>query len=283
MRYEFLNWNDKKLFFGSKLGIGKHQVFNPFIGILFEKWSFALGYGFYSNDVVLGDDVIPITLKAAWEVETGLPQKKEYDIIRLGLGADIALWQSENELNGCSTFDKCSSPIGGGAGLFFRLYFAKGFYLQPGAYFHYRYFEKEITLSEFIGETEIDYIIPDFIGDNIIATITWSPVITEIPILLGIGSGQFKFIFGLLWSHLIDSFIDISLATPLGDYELDEQIFGIRNIINDKYNDSNEYYLIAGLDIDIAKHFGIGGKFLIPVSDNKLETYSFRTSIYFVL
>jgi hypothetical protein len=231
---------------------------------------------------VLDDDAIPITIKAAAEFETGLPQKKEYDFIRLGLGADIALWQSENELNGCSTFEKCSSPSGG-AGLFFRLYFTEGFYLQPGAYYHSRNFEKEITLSEFIGKTGIDYIIPDFIDDNIIANIAWNSPNIEVPVLLGIGSGQFKFIFGLLWSHFLNSLIDISLATPLGDYELDGQIYDIRSIINDKYNDSDEYYLIAGLDIDIAKHFGIGGKFLIPTSDNKLRTYSFRTSIYFML
>jgi hypothetical protein len=42
-----------------------------------------------------------------------------------------------------------------------------------------------------------------------------------------------------------------------------------------------EVYAVVGLDIDVVKHFGIGGKFLIPI-ENSIDVFSFRTSIYFV-
>jgi hypothetical protein len=210
-------------------------------------------------------------------------------LLQYGLGTDIALWQQKNELNDCGF--SCSFPAMG-VGLFSRFYFTKWLYLQPGVYYHVRNFEKETTLPEFIGETGLDYAIPDlpgFIDKSIIIKSVYNSNIIEIPVLLGIGYRPFKFIFGTLFGHTLSNDISVSmnLNTPLGDKELFyEQNSIITEKIYEKYNYEWNNYFVAGFDIDITEHFGIGGKYLLSVNSGSgqvgINTNHFRASAYFI-
>lgn len=281
LRYNALDFNNSKFFIGSKFGFNltaSDYIFklNPFIGILMDDWwNITLGYAITDDSESNG-----VTLATSYQFKTH-NRDSDFRILRLGLNADIAPWQSKNELNQFSTIGSNSGAAG--AGMFFRLHFTEWFYLQSGISYHFGGFARETTVSDLVNDIGLDLgLIGNLIGSNIKFKGYSNFEFLETPILLCIGSGQVRFLTGILFDNNIGNEYAMELETPLRDIDLApiEKIIE-RTIYKEYYDEEMEVYAVVGLDIDVVKHFGIGGKFLIPI-ENSIDVFSFRTSIYFV-
>jgi len=247
LRYDFLNWNDRKIFLGSKFGIGTNVAINPFIGILFNKWNFALGYSGYADKtghitLKIGSDLELTHTKAETEkIEKSAEEfrKREANrerFFRCGIELNSPIWRD------IKYFDNSFPYTALGGGLFFRIGPEKILYLTTGLYFKYEEFERQLTVGDFASIFGLS--IPSII-DKPLLDLKWEKKSLEIPLLLNFGSEQIKFSGGMLF-ELIDG----------NEYFINE--------INEKFmeNSTGNVYWILGLDFDITRSWGIGIKFL---------------------
>jgi len=284
LRYDILDLSNlggqrfkTKIFLGSNIGFNISSSdyvfkFDPFVGIAFNDWfNISLGYAITDDS-----DSDGITAMVSYPFKTA---KRDDDFIRLGLNIDFAVWQSKNELIGHNTF---GSSGGVGAGLFLRLHFAEWFYLQSGAAYHLRVLEKETTLSNLASDIGIDLgTLGGIIGNNVTFIGKSEASFLEIPMLLCLGSGQVRFVAGMLFGYNLDNQYIMELETPIANINLSSIEEIIEKRLYDKHYKETEVYVVTGLDIDVVRHFGVSGRFLIPAG-NSIEIFSIRTSIYFV-
>jgi len=251
--------------------------YEPSIGVQFNNFNLSLGYNFSSY--FENSFVIRVGFRHNYETkikdDSGdaekenvpkeeAPKENNSRYFRPGIEINYPVSRSKIEF-----FDNSFPYPAAGAGLFFRIG-PEYFYFTTGAYAKVDVLRKDGLLSA-------DFkILGISLATVPLLDLEWTRFFVEVPLLLSFGSGQIRFVGGVLADFYAASQIDIYVSDNLGGQNIIKIKPSDVEKIEEKFDEvpNGNLYVVLGLDIDIMRHWGIGVKCLILGGSLDEESYS---------